>query len=430
MYYTNNLSYWNRKRNSTAFGMSTEEKKLARYDIIKFTKAHSFPISNDNKRMVVRGVGEVKLTGSESVPDITRDDFVEGTYFIRDSKLRTLLAINLETEEEAKDIILHPPKKDTQRNRPKEFIPIMLKNVTRTGLAWRRTQVKPEDVLKEFNVRGGEFGNWLSDKDRQASLNFCYDSFMDLAYALGIRSEDVSFDGKLAIAFGARGRSRAMAHFEPKANVINLTKMKGAGTLGHEWVHAMDHNLSLFLNMPAHYHMASEHTYNKYFNIPQEYVDLINTINNSPNYINTAKKLDRVCNFKTPYYNSTAELLARAGAAYIKDKLEEKGISNDYLCAHADICVPPDLWWSPQGEEREAINQAFDKWIAKACEIGFFQETVLEPLKTVNVEQNQIIPKREDIPFPETVSQFKEVSLFDMLDIPDPDKQIDEDIDP
>jgi len=206
MYYTNNLSYWNRKRNSTAFGMSTEEKKLARYDIIKFTKAHSFPISNDNKRMVVRGVGEVKLTGSESVPDITRDDFVEGTYFIRDSKLRTLLAINLETEEEAKDIILHPPKKDTQRNRPKEFIPIMLKNVTRTGLAWRRTQVKPEDVLKEFNVRGGEFGNWLSDKDRQASLNFCYDSFMDLAYALGIRSEDVSFDGKLAIAFGARGR--------------------------------------------------------------------------------------------------------------------------------------------------------------------------------------------------------------------------------
>lgn len=44
----------------------------------------------------------------------------------------------------------------------------------------------------------------------------------------------------LAIAFGARGRGRANAHFELARNVINLTKMSGAGSLAHEWGHAFD----------------------------------------------------------------------------------------------------------------------------------------------------------------------------------------------
>lgn len=47
----------------------------------------------------------------------------------------------------------------------------------------------------------------------------------------------------LAIAFGARGSGRALAHFEPSRNVINLTKMKGAGSLAHEWGHAFDFNV-------------------------------------------------------------------------------------------------------------------------------------------------------------------------------------------
>lgn len=44
----------------------------------------------------------------------------------------------------------------------------------------------------------------------------------------------------LAIAFGARGSGTALAHFEPARNVINLTKLKGAGSLAHEWGHALD----------------------------------------------------------------------------------------------------------------------------------------------------------------------------------------------
>lgn len=50
---------------------------------------------------------------------------------------------------------------------------------------------------------------------------------------------------RLAIAFGARGKGKALAHYEPARVVINLTKMKGAGSLAHEWAHAFDDTLGL-----------------------------------------------------------------------------------------------------------------------------------------------------------------------------------------
>lgn len=50
---------------------------------------------------------------------------------------------------------------------------------------------------------------------------------------------------KLAIAFGSRGRGKALAHYEPGRVVINLTKMKGAGSLAHEWGHAFDDYLGM-----------------------------------------------------------------------------------------------------------------------------------------------------------------------------------------
>lgn len=50
---------------------------------------------------------------------------------------------------------------------------------------------------------------------------------------------------RLAIAFGARGKGNALAHYEPSRAVINLTKMKGAGSLAHEFGHALDDMLGV-----------------------------------------------------------------------------------------------------------------------------------------------------------------------------------------
>src|SRR5699024_608866 len=94
--------------------------------------------------------------------------------------------------------------------------------------------------------RSVEFGNWLSQKDRQDSMNYCYEALCDLADAMMVEKTDIAFDGQLALAFGARGRSGAASHYEYMRKVINLTKMHGAGTLAHEWAYALDHALAKF----------------------------------------------------------------------------------------------------------------------------------------------------------------------------------------
>lgn len=110
------------------------------------------------------------------------------------------------------------------------------------------TVAKPEELMKNFGVRGVEFGNWVNDASGKYHLQRCAESFKDLADVLGIDDKDISLNGRLAIAFGARGKSGALAHYEPSRKVINMTKYGGAGSLAHEWGHAMDNILFQYMN--------------------------------------------------------------------------------------------------------------------------------------------------------------------------------------
>ncbi|WP_418133242.1 PLxRFG domain-containing protein [Variovorax sp. NFACC26] len=113
----------------------------------------------------------------------------------------------------------------------------------RIGPARRESDVKDNDFTSTFGFRGVEFGNWNNQADRQQLLNDAYDGLLDLADVMGIPPRAISLNGELALAFGARGSglSGARAHYEPAKAVINLTKMNGAGSLAHEWFHALDH---------------------------------------------------------------------------------------------------------------------------------------------------------------------------------------------
>jgi DNA topoisomerase IB len=118
-----------------------------------------------------------------------------------------------------------------------------LKNVERTGPERRQGDVKPTDFQKTFDFRGGEFGNWNQGKEGQEVLNHAYDGLHDMAEVLGLPPKAISLNGQLAIGFGSRGtggKHSAKAHYEPDRNVINMTKIKGAGSLAHEWFHALD----------------------------------------------------------------------------------------------------------------------------------------------------------------------------------------------
>ena len=169
------------------------------------------------------------------------DDWKPETYFV--AKGHRILQKNFETREGALKWVQDFTKQVNVGGK-KRFIPEQLQNVVRDGVDYRRGRdIGGDDYIRTFGFKGGEFGNWMSQTDRQASLNFGYDALKDLAAALKITDRDISYQGALSIAFGARGSGNAVAHYEPMRNVINLTKMNGAGSLAHEWWHGLDDHL-------------------------------------------------------------------------------------------------------------------------------------------------------------------------------------------
>lgn len=146
------------------------------------------------------------------------------------------------TEEDATTYMYSTEGATSLLNHKREDFSIpALDKVERTGTDWRKGKdVSTEEFMSTFGFRGGEFGNWVKPEERRVMLNAAYDSFMDLAEILNVPPTALSFGGELSIAFGARGVKGAAAHFEPGRAVINLTRMNGAGSLAHEWAHAMD----------------------------------------------------------------------------------------------------------------------------------------------------------------------------------------------
>lgn len=106
-----------------------------------------------------------------------------------------------------------------------------------------------KEFKSEFGFRDAEWGNWVKGEktnagERQKIVNLAWDALHDLARVLNIPPKALSLNGTLALAFGARGHGgRAAAHYESGRLVINLTRISGAGTLAHEWGHALDHYL-------------------------------------------------------------------------------------------------------------------------------------------------------------------------------------------
>ncbi len=137
----------------------------------------------------------------------------------------------IETKTGFGEEILAPPKPD---------------QVFRRGPAVRKADVKGGEFIKTFGFRGVEFGNWQNQLERQRVMNHAYDALSDMAEMTGLDPKAMSLDGKLGLAFGARGHglSGARAHYERNYGTINLTKMQGAGSLAHEWLHALDHFLA------------------------------------------------------------------------------------------------------------------------------------------------------------------------------------------
>lgn len=92
--------------------------------------------------------------------------------------------------------------------------------------------ISPEELINTFRLRGVQFGESLSEPEKQRWLNEAFGALHDLARVLGFKPSWIGLGGgdepRLALAIGARGKSNHAAHFEPTLRVINLTRESGA----------------------------------------------------------------------------------------------------------------------------------------------------------------------------------------------------------
>ena len=269
-------------------------------------------------------------------------------------------------------------RKQETKKRKVAFVPPQLECIHRTGEDYRSGRhISPEAWQKEFDFRGVEFGNWMTQLDRQVSMDYCYDALQDLCRILSIDTYSVTFNGNLAIAFGARGKSRALAHYEPARQVINLTKMRGAGTTAHEWFHALDHYIAQNYNVPQG-QLASEYAHWRLY--PDTFLELVQACLYKPgggrsDFFRNSRKFDSAYSKDSHgYWSSTCEMLARAFACYCRDKYQGK---SDYLFAHSESAVArindTVVKAIPEGEERERINRAFDAFFEELKSVGILK---------------------------------------------------------
>lgn len=264
-------------------------------------------------------------------------------------------------------------------------------NNPRVGIDYRLGQdVTPEKFAAEFGFRGVQFGNYVEQARRPRDLNNAYDALLDLANVIGVPPRAISLNGTLGLAFGARGsggKNPAAAHFERGEVVINLTKVNGFGSLGHEWFHAMDNYFSKARgdNEYLTQNPQQKRTFQPGagFSLDESirtemltaFKNLMDAIRKSDYYTRSSK----IDNTRTnDYWSTKQELAARAFEAYLIAKSKEAGKSNDYLAniededvyeianqAARDFGAFEDPYPYPTRAEQAEINPMFDALFAE-----------------------------------------------------------------
>ena len=269
-------------------------------------------------------------------------------------------------------------------------------NKPRTGEDYRNGKnATAEDFQNTFGIKRGTFGKWVKQgKERQDMLNGTYDALMDLANITGVPPRALSLEGKLGFAFGANGRGKAMAHYEPGEVVINLTKTKGAGSLAHEWFHALDnyfqkkrdtlpttekgnfitHNPETYYIGPRGYSVPesrfkdmrgiNKNEWRRVEGVRPEVAVSFKNLVDTLNGLDFAKRSSRLDKGKAGgYWSSNLEMAARAFESYVKAKMSANGYDNDFLAnvtSATDFLRDDSRYPYIKADEIAEVEAAFD----------------------------------------------------------------------
>lgn len=193
-------------------------------------------------------------------------------------------------------------------------------------------------ILKKYQLNGFEYGNYVTQAQRVDFLLCSHIALDDLRLILGFKN--IGFN-RLTISFGARGMSKAVAHFEPHFNAINLTKTDGWNSLAHEYGHFLDYYLGGYVEQDKLEYSLSHGRSTRSFIDLSKYKpdtlrykinDLINSINNiEVNGILEPSETYKNMDTSSDYWRRRTEIFARFFENYVSYKLSSKKIRNDFL---------------------------------------------------------------------------------------------------
>lgn len=351
------------KQGKLKFLTEHSEKTLEKMKKMGFGKTNEIAIDN------IHHVGGASFRGRKNSHFFT---IFKNDKFVYNDKDKKELSYIFNTEEEAnlemekiikKEFWLKNALKNINKQIKRKS---PLEGENRVGDLVKESDVSVEEFMSELLFKGIEFGNWVSQDERQQFLNCTYNAFYDLNKVLGFDMKAASLYNKLGIAFGSRGTSKASAHFEPDNNLIHITKTKAIGSLAHEYGHALDYYLTRKLNLKCWLSEVDEST--PYYE-PENYalIDAFiewNTYLKTTQLFKNSQIIDKEKNKK--YYSTDKELFARCFEQYVKLELTELKQNNNFLVYDVTPESENDLFIYAIGEEQKKLKELMNKILIEA----------------------------------------------------------------
>ncbi|MFA6977671.1 MAG: LPD5 domain-containing protein, partial [Mesotoga sp.] len=373
-------------------GFPSEDINMGKYEVKKFSGRDGYSIVNSpyivgDYKTIEEAAKALKKMLKANKEASSKDEVKLSLYQDTETKKYFIgkkgavgvvrLIDNIETLEEARTIFKEqqPQLQEMWRALKVKLEERRTTNRARVGTDYRNGKnISPEEFSETFGFRGVQFGNWVNSQERQESLNDAFDALMDLSTAIGVSTRAISLNGELGLAFGARGSGKFNAHYEPGQIVINLTKTKGAGSLAHEWWHALDNYFSRSRGERSSYltekpRQGRSMTGQMDERIRKEMIDAfknLTTVINKSGIPKRSKELDKTRS--KAYWSTIVEMSARAFENFIIEKMAQTNESNDYLANFKELSE-----WTDQGsldvgsypyptkEETETINAAYQE---------------------------------------------------------------------
>jgi hypothetical protein len=220
-------------------------------------------------------------------------------------------------------------------------------NLTGKSLAVNPEYASPEWICKKFKLSGLEYGNWMSQQDRVNHTVALTMALFDLAKCLKIQPSKIGQNYSLSIGLGARGKSKAAAHYEPGKWTINLTKTSGDGALAHEYGHFLDNLIGYRILKGGRLNFASggrstamsimkDIDLDSVRGIFEKIIDKLYYKENGD--LTGYGELQKDA---TDYYRRRTEVFARLTETIVQMRLRELGTKNKYLQDGFGAYMPP-----------------------------------------------------------------------------------------